>query len=59
MAGTAGGHLFDDSYDAAEIHKGKMQQGCDSKVIRLSGPVTLAEIGLGIERLIGGIQLVR
>ena len=45
------------SFHAAEIHKGKMRQGCDSKVIRLSGPATLAEIGLGIETLIGGIQL--
>ena len=51
-----GGYLFDDSFDAAEIHKGKMQQGCD-KLIRLSRPATLAEIGLGIETLIGGIQL--
>jgi len=34
-----------------------MQQGCDSKAMRLSGPATLAEIGLGIETLIGGIQL--
>src|SRR5438128_466769 len=53
-----GGHLFDDSFDAAEIHKGKMQQGCD-KLIRLSGPATLAEIGLGIETLVRACRPTR
>ena len=35
-----GGHLFDNSYDAAEIHNDKMQQGCDSRERTLGGAYT-------------------